>query len=63
MSTCGGPYFFSFEVNQPDSVAIQGTFSWLRSFLGMSESATTKLIGLSLSGIFLVMLALNAAAP
>jgi hypothetical protein len=29
----------------------------------MSERATTKLIGLSVSGIFLVMLVLNAVIP
>ena len=29
-------------------------------FVSMSEGATTKLVGLSVSGIFLVMLMLNA---
>jgi hypothetical protein len=32
-------------------------------FVSMSEGATTKLIGLSVSGIFLVMLMLNAVTP
>jgi hypothetical protein len=32
-------------------------------FVSMSERATTKLIGLSVSGIFLVMLMLNAVTP
>jgi hypothetical protein len=31
--------------------------------VAMSERATTKLIGLSVSGIFLVMLMLNAVTP
>ncbi|MFZ0355157.1 MAG: hypothetical protein WCB32_02180 [Pseudolabrys sp.] len=31
--------------------------------VAMSERATTKLIGLSVSGIFLVMLVLNAVIP
>lgn len=42
---------------------IQGTFTWPTRFLSMSERASTKLIGLSLAGIFLAMLMLNAITP
>jgi len=41
---------------------IHGTFIWLFRLIAMSERTTTKLIGLSVSGIFLMMLMLNAFA-
>ena len=41
---------------------IHGTFIPRVCLIAMSERATTKLIGLSVSGIFLVMLMLNAFA-
>ena len=43
----------------PD-IARHGTFVKPIRLMNMSERATTKLIGLSLSGLFLVMLMLNA---
>jgi len=39
---------------------IHGTFIRQFGFIAMSEQATTKLIGLSLSAIFLMMLMLRA---
>ena len=41
-------------------IARHGTFVQPIRLMNMSERATTKLIGLSLSGLFLVMLMLNA---
>ena len=41
-------------------IARHGTFVKPIRLMNMSERATTKLIGLSLSGLFLVMLMLNA---
>ena len=41
---------------------IHGTFIWRTRSMAMNERAITKLIGLSVSGVFFAMLVLNAIA-
>lgn len=49
-----------FLVGRAPAVAHHGTFVEPFRLMSMSERATTKLIGLSISGLFLMMLMLNA---
>ena len=53
-------YFSFFGMVMLPHIARHGTFVQPIRLMNMSERATTKLIGLSLSGLFLVMLMLNA---
>ena len=52
--------FFNLHLSQARNASADGTFGSLVRLDTMSERATTRLIGLSLSGLFLMMLMLNA---